>query len=470
MNRPIPHADYIRLKYLEGGLDHQASNDKKKRKQKKSSKQSAPNFKIIDDDIDLNNITVKDEDEDDMKFATQEEKPFIADIIDERPNHLKRLDEDRGSWLTLDPLDEGIKEEPKTPSNRESPSRRTRSRRHDSDSDASPPRRRTRQDSDSDLSVERPHRRHDSDSDISPPRTSEHNSNRTHEVRRKRHDSDQSPPRRTRHDSDSSPARRPQDRQKERHSRRLERRRDSSDNEELLGKLSFRETSHSSRHHRIDQKEDTRQTLGGKVAGLSDSKSVRRELEELKSREKRLLNRTDDEALGRHAKTVYRDRGTGKIRDMEAEASVQIKPDKDEEERQAKYKEWSRGLKQRQEQKSRAQEDMKEMEKPLARYQDDQDRDKYLKDRELQEDPMLQFIRKRKEKEEVKAASSRGEVLLVKPKYSGPAAPVNRFGILPGYRWDGVDRSNGFEKKLMEKSNETLARQEEAYRWGTEDM
>lgn len=55
------------------------------------------------------------------------------------------------------------------------------------------------------------------------------------------------------------------------------------------------------------------------------------------------------------------------------------------------------------------------------------------------------------------------------PIYQG-AFPPNRYNIRPGYRWDGVDRSNGYEKKRFEALNAKKAVEEEAYKWSTSDM
>lgn len=50
------------------------------------------------------------------------------------------------------------------------------------------------------------------------------------------------------------------------------------------------------------------------------------------------------------------------------------------------------------------------------------------------------------------------------------AAAPNRFGIAPGRHWDGVDRSNGFERALAVAANERAARQASKRAFLQEDM
>lgn len=86
--------------------------------------------------------------------------------------------------------------------------------------------------------------------------------------------------------------------------------------------------------------------------------------------------------------------------------------------------------------------------------------DMELRGREMAADPMLEYFR---EKEREKHGNK--DVRIYKGLY-----PPNRYNIRPGYRWDGVDRSNGYERKLMEKEAHQRANEEESFRNATRDL
>lgn len=111
-------------------------------------------------------------------------------------------------------------------------------------------------------------------------------------------------------------------------------------------------------------------------------------------------------------------------------------------------------------QKMRADE-QHEAAKPVARYADDADRDALLREQTRDGDTMLDYVRSKQ------AAAEAGKP--VRPVYRG-AYQNNRFSIRPGYRWDGVDRSNGFEQRWFEVQNKSKAAEEETYKYMTEDM
>lgn len=142
----------------------------------------------------------------------------------------------------------------------------------------------------------------------------------------------------------------------------------------------------------------------------------------------------------------------------------ELKKKEVEEKKKQQYMEWGKGLVQKKNLEDRVEYEKREMEKPLARYADDVDLDKMLREQEREDDPMLKYIKKSEEYNED------GSKKPSKPRYKGPPAAPNRYGILPGYRWDGVDRSNGFEKRLFESKANKKAVQDEAYKWSVEDM
>ncbi|XP_013400359.2 BUD13 homolog [Lingula anatina] len=176
------------------------------------------------------------------------------------------------------------------------------------------------------------------------------------------------------------------------------------------------------------------------------------------------LLQIDAEALGKNAETVFRDKG-GKRRNLKEEKLKQRAEDAKKEEMNEKYMVWGKGMAQKAQQEQTLQETLHEMDKPLARFKDDEVLDAMLKERERAEDPMLAYMQKKKAKE-----NKGGSKAKAKPRYRGPEPPPNRFNIWPGYRWDGVDRSNGFEKEFFAKMANKKAVADMAYKWSVEDM
>ncbi|KAJ6497740.1 Pre-mRNA-splicing factor of RES complex-domain-containing protein [Mycena sanguinolenta] len=155
--------------------------------------------------------------------------------------------------------------------------------------------------------------------------------------------------------------------------------------------------------------------------------------------------------------TIYRDSSGKKINTKSARAEA-ARLKREREEKEAQKMEWGKGLVQRDEAEKRRQELEAQRGKKFARHADDAELNEELKAKELWNDPAAQFLSKKR------AKGPR------KPEYNGPPPPPNRFGIKPGYRWDGVDRGNGFEKKWFQSINQRKRKGLESYQWSAEDM
>ncbi|XP_041782445.1 BUD13 homolog [Anopheles merus] len=335
------------------------------------------------------------------------------------------------------------------------------------DSDESPPRHSRAKEAEvgrsQTVTVKRERRHYDSDE--SPPRRS---SRRSPERRQQQpsHSRTVSPPVRIKQerkssDSDLSPPRkstRPQDRDSPPRSNRT--REPSQLVEQRSIKREPRSPSTSVSRHAPAEK--MAKTLDGKRAGLQDAKSLREENEQHRAREREALMKLSDEMSGRYAETVVREKG-GRRRDVEKELREELAKRKHDEKKKEIYTRWGKGVKQVEDYRAQLEEAAREMEKPLARYADDKDLDEHLKQQEREGDPMLEYLRSKRREENKRAG------IPEKPVYQG-AFPDNRYGIRPGYRWDGVDRSNGFEKRWFETMSKKKAVEEEAYKYSVEDM
>ncbi|KAF3840820.1 hypothetical protein F7725_006682 [Dissostichus mawsoni] len=197
--------------------------------------------------------------------------------------------------------------------------------------------------------------------------------------------------------------------------------------------------------------------LSGGTSGLVSIDVLRKEKEENRRRDRNNLPLEDQ---SRNAQTVFRDK-TGKRRDLDTEREEKLKKAGEKAAKDEKYAQWGRGMAQGQMYQQKLEDAMHEAHKPLARQRDDEDLDRMLRDKQREGDPMAAMLRKKKDR-----SSNTHD----KPRYKGPPPPPNRFDLLPGYRWDGCDRSNGFEQKRYTRIADKKAVQDAAYKWSVEDM
>ncbi|KAL2153152.1 hypothetical protein VTH82DRAFT_4307 [Thermothelomyces myriococcoides] len=109
---------------------------------------------------------------------------------------------------------------------------------------------------------------------------------------------------------------------------------------------------------------------------------------------------------------------------------------------------------------------------PLARTRDDRELNEELKRAERWNDPMAEFMATTSSSSgggggtggSGAAAAAARAIKKGRPVYKGPAPP-NRYGIRPGYRWDGVDRSNGFEAERFKALNRREMQKGLEYSW-----
>ena len=413
---PAAHKAYLE-RYLAPtpAADGERRREKKRRKKKTRDAEQPRGVRIIDSDVSFASIG----------YGKEE---LYGEEEDERPVALAAggadasIAADGGARRPLG--DKGGRAGARHNAPDASPPRRRE--RHDSP-DASPPRRRRERHDSPDASPPRRRERHDSP-DASPP------------LRRcERHDSDDaSPPRRRERDGDADP---PLRREKGRQGAVVPAQRGGGGGGD------------PSRLPALEGKQTSAAARAFSAPGLH--KDVASEVAALQSAQSSQLQGADAAALGAGAATVRRDRH-GRVLEslnaLEAQgaaegAKARVKPV------------WGSGLAQQRSRAEQREHDRVAGAAPLAQYEDNAECDAAKRVVQRWGDPMAGRLALDK----ARAKSDR-------PKYRGPPAPPNRFDIPPGHKWDGVDRSNGYEKQFFLAQADAKAKEELAFQWAVEDM
>ena len=206
---------------------------------------------------------------------------------------------------------------------------------------------------------------------------------------------------------------------------------------------------------------------------LLDLEAEREEAESQKSKKKKARQKEDEHPA---EETIYRD-ATGRridisLRRQEARAAELAKIAAEKKEKEAAMGEVQ--LRQREERKQELDE-AKFL--TLGRTAEDEELNERQKEELRWDDPMAAYIAQEKAEraaeEEARNPKARrkgrdvddGVVVRVRKREYQGAAPPNRYGIKPGWRWDGVDRGNGFEKEWFQARGKKSRNENLEYQW-----
>jgi pre-mRNA-splicing factor CWC26 len=215
-----------------------------------------------------------------------------------------------------------------------------------------------------------------------------------------------------------------------------------------------------------------RKTASGHRAGLQSGQTFG-------SAEKRLHKSKRDEAqktVDTHGigETVYRDKASGRREATAAAAgsAASAVPSSSilTEEEQAALLNVGRVQREAVEERHRRMEHMAAS--TFARHQDDDGLEEMRKSAIREGDPMAAYASAQasSSKRKTNGGAAPAESHNVRPVYKGPPPKPNRYGIRPGFRWDGVDRGNGFEDRLLARWYNQQHQKELAYRMSSADM
>ena len=454
--------EYLKQNYLlsgGGGGGEEEEEEEKKLKKKKKKKTNVKKNKRKEE-----GVKVYDEDED--NYTTTTTKTALEEDFENTPvivtdahyvARSKREEEDEktkknanssnsnSGWVTVV---EGAKEEEEEP--------------HDDDDDNKNNNKKTK--------MKKKKRRHDSDGEEEEEEEEEEEKKKTKKKTKKR---------RQRHDSDDDDAEENEEPATTNDDVKTEVVEYDSDGDVIVRKVT--KTTEAKRSEEPEQKVEY--DSDGDIivkpqppvkatknkTGLVSASEIVKEAELRRKEQEERIEKMSAEKSGKNAKTLVRDKTTGRLLTQEEieERTKGAQETKKEREKPV----WGGGLKQQQIENEKAEELRKASEAPFARSEVDATWNSEKMNEVRYGDPMAKKAHERQQKElekqqkklnvmqgvDKKLAKKHGfKVPQEIPKHSwrnkAVAVERNRYGIEPGRHWDGVDRGTGFEKKWLQKS------------------